>query len=212
MIFSLSAMIPLFAALIIGLMFRRVSAVIGFILIILTCSPFLSMIFVKSEWLVLILGELILIFGLTIVSLAGRLDQTGFKELAGIIIPLKTAEDRGTALQLCQKIGLWRRITWNSTITTALISTNFLLFARIFKTSHNLFLYRPYAELTAIFFPALLVLLFNQLWLPMATRKVIGETEIEESEELPGQVWVLPPLAIVICWFEPISLFFSSIF
>lgn len=210
MIFSLSIMTPLFAALIIGLLFKRASAVIGFILIILTCSPFLSMIFVKTEWLILILAEILLIFGLTSVSLAARLDLFRLKELASVIIPLRTIEDRPTALQLWQNIKLWRQITWNNTVATAMLSSLALLVARILKTSYNLFLYRPYPELIAVFFPVLLVLLLNQLWLPMATKKAIGEAEIEKSEELPGQVWLLPPLAIVICWFEPISLLLSS--
>lgn len=199
---------------IIGLFFRRTAIICGLALILMLCQPFYSMISINDHWLVLLVGELVAITALSWLEIARHLSFARIKNLMAVFAMTKLAKDPQEAESLLADCHLWTEINWKNLLLITMISCFGILHSGLYIDSNPLFAVFPYQDLTTIFLPAMLLLIMTQIWMPLILRRAVNDqlkVEIRMAK-IPGFVWLLPMLAILISWVLPITELLTSIF
>lgn len=199
---------------IIGLFFRKTATICGLALILMIGQPFYSMISFNDRWLVLVVGELVAITALAWIDLARHLSFARIKNLMAVLAMTKKAQNQQEAQLILADCHLWAEINWKSLMLITMLSSLGILLSCFAPDNTPLFEIFPYQDLTAVFLPAVLLLIMTQISMPLLLRLAINGQLSQEigMAKLPGYVWLLPTLAIMISWVSPISDLLTSIF
>jgi hypothetical protein len=199
---------------IVGLFFRRTALICGIALVLMIGLPFYSMVSINDHWLVLLVGELVAITVLSWIDLARYLSFARIKGLMAVFGMTRKSQNQQEAELLLADCHLWAEINWKNLMLVTVISSVGILLSCFAPDTTPLFEISPYQDLTAVFIPAFLMLIMTQIWMPLILRRAVnGQLSQEISmAKLPGNIWLLPTLAILISWVTPISDLLTSIF
>ncbi|MFZ5952241.1 MAG: hypothetical protein ACOYXC_16175 [Candidatus Rifleibacteriota bacterium] len=195
------------------LIFRR-SWLTGLIVISIPAIKLFSFTKLNLSWFPVFASGPLTVFLLSFIGLAGQLDRRDLQNFFAAIFLRVPAPESPEVNCLQKSIAIWRQTSWKNCVLTAFISTPAIFLVGYFSADQTIFQAEPPSEdLAGIFLPALILLIFNQIWLKLVENRLAPAPDNEESagpNDYPGLLWLLPPLGIFICWFQEIGTYISS--